>query len=67
MFKCFEILTSWFKYLKLKQLMLPNTFDYPLFMDGIFLCLSSDQVIIVEIVLIFLTGNFGFLPRKLKL
>ena len=65
MFKAFEIMNSWMKYLKHSRVTLPVNFEYPLFLEGIFMCLASEQALIIQIALAFLTVNFSFLPCRL--
>lgn len=59
-FKTFEILNTWFTVLKTTKQELPNTFDYDLFLDGIFKALNSDEAVSVEKVLWFMYYNYGF-------
>lgn len=63
-FKTFEIINSWMKFLKYNRLALPPTFEYNLLLEGIYICLNSEQAIIVQIALSFLTVNFSFMPCR---
>jgi len=59
-YKTFEIINSWIKYLKHKRLVLPSNFDYDFFFDGVLRCLASEQALIAQIGLSFVTVNFSF-------
>lgn len=52
------------KFLKHNRQTLPASFEYHLLLDAIFICLNSEQALIVQIALCFLTVNFSFLPCK---
>lgn len=64
-FKTFEIINSWMKFLKHNRMVLPPTFEYNFLLEGIYICLNSEQAIIVQIALSFLTVNFSFMPCRL--
>jgi hypothetical protein len=65
-FKTFEILNAWFMVLKKNRQPLPPTFDYDLFLDGIFITLKSDEGVSLEKTIWFLYNNFGFLKSYAK-
>ena len=66
-FKSFDILNTWFSVLKKQKQPLPSTFEYDLFVKGIFIALQSDEGICIEKVLWFLYNNFGFFPTQIRI
>ena len=66
-YKKFEIINSWIKYLKHKRMVLPSNFDYDFLFEGVLRCLASEQALICQIGLSFVTVNFSFFTAHHRL